>query len=186
MILCLYWKFSKHCCIKKNATISLCWFQPQPSSKSVCICSLPEACCTLDQWFLTSFTYLTFYQTRLPDLPPLHSRMVIYWKYETNKLLQFGMICKNLHLLQCLVQEIYPFGRWNLSPGVNLPQVKIHCLGPWAVVTAQMTENCFLIQLIKFRGKGQKKSIEKSSFLQVLAAVVIGAVGPHVALNDLH
>jgi len=49
-----------------------------------------------------------------------------------------------------------------------------------------MTENCFLIQLIKFRGKGQKKSIEKSSFLQVLAAVVIGAVGPHVALNDLH
>jgi len=30
-----------------------------------------------------------------------------------------------------------------------------------------------------------EKRIEKSSFLQVLAAVVIGAVGPHVALNDL-
>jgi len=33
--------------------------------------------------------------------------------------------------------------------------------------------------------ESSEKRIEKSSFLQVLAAVVIGAVGPHVALNDL-
>ena len=28
----------------------------------------------------------------------------IYWKYEINKLLQFGMIYKNLHLLQFMIQ----------------------------------------------------------------------------------
>jgi len=30
--------------------------------------------------------------------------VVIYWKYEINKLLQFRMIYKNLHWLQFMVQ----------------------------------------------------------------------------------
>jgi len=48
------------------------------------------------QWFLTFF-YISypFCQTRLPDLPPVHSMVVyllIYWKYEINKFLQFRII----------------------------------------------------------------------------------------------
>jgi len=42
---------------------------------------------------------LPFYRTRLPDLPPIHSVVLIYWKYEINELLQFTMIYKNLHWL---------------------------------------------------------------------------------------
>jgi len=40
---------------------------------------------------LTFFTYFTFYQTRLPGLPPIHSIGAICWKYEIDKLLQFRM-----------------------------------------------------------------------------------------------
>ena len=47
---------------------------------------------------------LSFYQKRLPDLPPQHSVVRIYWKYEINKLLQFRMIYKNLHWLKFMVQ----------------------------------------------------------------------------------
>jgi len=36
------------------------------------------------------------------------------------------MIYNNLHWLQFMVQSIYPLGRWNLSPGANLPQIKNH------------------------------------------------------------
>jgi len=38
------------------------------------------------------------------------------------------MILKKLRLLHFMVQLIYPIGRWNLHLGVNLPQVKNHCL----------------------------------------------------------
>jgi len=45
----------------------------------VCISGFPYACKKefFLQWILTSVTYLTFYQTRLPDLPPVHSMGLI-------------------------------------------------------------------------------------------------------------
>ena len=54
-----------------------------------------------------------------PDWPPIHSVVLIYWKYRSNKLVQFRMICMNSHLLQFIFQLIYPFE-------VKLPQVKNH------------------------------------------------------------
>jgi len=41
------------------------------------------------------------------------------------------MVYENLHWLHFLVQQIYPLGRGDLPPGVNLPQVKNHSLGLW-------------------------------------------------------
>ena len=38
----------------------------------------------------------------------MQSLVLIYWNYEINKLLQLGMIHKDLHWLQFTVQEIYP------------------------------------------------------------------------------
>jgi len=43
--------------------------------------------------------------------------VLIYWKYEINKLLQFRMINENLHWLQYMVQYIYSLLTWNLPPG---------------------------------------------------------------------
>jgi len=40
------------------------------------------------------------------------------------------MIYKSLHLLQLMVQQIYPLGRWNLPPGINLPRLRITGLRP--------------------------------------------------------
>jgi len=34
----------------------------------------------------------------------MHSMVLIYWKYEINKLLQFGMIYKHIDWLQFMVQ----------------------------------------------------------------------------------
>jgi len=34
--------------------------------------------------------------------------VLIYWKYEINKLLQFRKIYKNLYWLQFMIQLIYP------------------------------------------------------------------------------
>jgi len=61
---------------------------------------------------------------------PSHSMVLIYRKYESKQLLQFRIIHKNLHGLQFIVQYIYPFGRWNLPPRMNLPQAMNH----WAII----------------------------------------------------
>ena len=53
-----------------------------------------------------------FYRTRLPDLPPIHSVVLIYWKYEINKLLQFRMIYKTLHCLEFWFSKFTP---WNMK-----------------------------------------------------------------------
>jgi len=43
--------------------------------------------------------------------------VLIYWKYEINKLLQFRMINENLHWLQYMVQYIYSLLTRKLPPG---------------------------------------------------------------------
>jgi len=48
-----------------------------------------------------------------------------------------------------------------------------------------MAQNLFSDIAEQVSTERSEKGIEKSSFLQVLAAVVIGVVGLHVALNDL-
>jgi len=58
----------------------------------------------INQCFLPFFNTVPFNQTSLPDLTPIHSMVVIHWKYEINKLLRFRMICQNLHWLLFLVQ----------------------------------------------------------------------------------
>jgi len=75
----------------------------------------------LGQWFfLTFFTYLTLLSNKITRFIPIHSMVLIYWKYEHNKLLQFRMINKILHWLQFMVQQIYTLVRW------TLPLVKNH------------------------------------------------------------
>jgi len=48
------------------------------------------------------------------------------------------MIYKNLHLQQFAVQQIYPFGRW------NLPQVKNHWSRTWTAPSkfGQVEKHC--------------------------------------------
>jgi len=45
----------------------------------------------LNQWFSVFIYLIPFFQTRIPDLSPVHSVLVyllIYWNYESNKFLQ--------------------------------------------------------------------------------------------------
>ena len=47
--------------------------------------------------------------------------VLIYWKYEVNKILQLRKIYKNLHWLQIMFQQIYlPPWKMKLTPGWEL------------------------------------------------------------------
>ena len=76
---------------------------------------------TLSITVVLNLFYISYrsFQSRLPDLPPIYSMVLIYWKHESNKLLQLRMIYKNMHWLQFMVQqftpledEIYPRGKF--------------------------------------------------------------------------
>jgi len=63
----------------------------------------------LGQWFLLFLHILPFNQTRSPDLPQYTQMVLIYWKYEHNKLLQFRIIYKKITLAAI-------YGAINLHP----------------------------------------------------------------------
>jgi len=81
----------------------------------------------LDQWFFTVFTYFTLRSNKITRFSPIHSVVLIYWKSQSKKPLQVGMVYINLLLLQFMFQYTSFFGRWNLTSRVNLPQEKNHC-----------------------------------------------------------
>ena len=62
---------------------------------------------SLEQWFLTFFTYLTLLSNKITRFTPNILIGFHLSKFEINELLQF-MIYKNVHLLQFMVQQIYP------------------------------------------------------------------------------
>ena len=81
----------------------------------------------LVQWFLTFFTYLTpFYQTRIPDLLPIHSTVLVYWKYEINKLISLEWFIKIYIGCNLWFSKFTPLEDEIYLRGVNLPQVKNH------------------------------------------------------------
>ena len=59
---------------------------------------------SLDQCFLNFFTYLTLLSNKITTFTPNTPNVAICWKCEINKLLQFGMIYKNLNKLQFMFQ----------------------------------------------------------------------------------
>jgi len=48
------------------------------------------------QWILTFFTYLTLLSNKITRFTSVHSMLLIFWKCEINKLLQFRKVILNL------------------------------------------------------------------------------------------
>ena len=53
---------------------------------------------------LNLFYRSTLLSNKITRFNPIHLMVLINWKYESNKLLQFRMSYKNLYLLQIMVQ----------------------------------------------------------------------------------
>ena len=92
-----------NCKVKKNLpaiqqlSISYASDRTEPAS-------LPPSLNSLQQWFLTVFTYLTLLSNKITRFTPNTHNGAFCWKYEMSKLLQFRMIYKNLNRLQFMFQ----------------------------------------------------------------------------------